>query len=63
MTDTVKDRVDSRGREDNVATKNLCAAGLCLEVIVVDAIDVSTKLPVTPARRSIEIIRTKRTFR
>jgi len=38
-------------------------AGICLEVIVDDAIDVPTKLPVTPAHRAIEISRTKRTVR
>ena len=38
-------------------------AGICLEVIVDDAIDVPTKLPVTPAHRAIEINRTKRTVR
>jgi len=38
-------------------------AGICLEVIVDDAIDVPPKLPVTPAQRAIEINRTKRTIR
>jgi transcriptional regulator with XRE-family HTH domain len=38
-------------------------AGICLEVIVDDAIDVPTKLPVTPAHRAIEISPTKRTVR
>ena len=38
-------------------------AGICLEVIVDDAIDVPPKLPVTPAHRAIEINRAKRTVR
>jgi len=38
-------------------------AGICLEVIVDDAIDLPTKLPVIPAHRAVETNRTKRTVR
>jgi hypothetical protein len=38
-------------------------AGICLEVIVDDAIDVPPKLPVAPAHRAIEISRRKPTVR